>query len=83
MCYAFCELKIQPASKGASIALTVLPYVPSLLINLVHQFGSPTECVERLRDLKMARVQNMIIRFPSYDQKRQLNRFLTDVAPRL
>jgi alkanesulfonate monooxygenase SsuD/methylene tetrahydromethanopterin reductase-like flavin-dependent oxidoreductase (luciferase family) len=44
--------------------------------------GSPDEVVRRLRDFAAAGVDTLTIRFPSWDQRRQLRAFLEDVAPR-
>ena len=46
-------------------------------------YGAPAECAERLHAFEAAGVHTMIIRFPSYDQKGQLARFLSEVAPQL
>jgi alkanesulfonate monooxygenase SsuD/methylene tetrahydromethanopterin reductase-like flavin-dependent oxidoreductase (luciferase family) len=56
---------------------------PEWKVNVWTGYGSPTECIERLRALKSAGVQNLIIRFPSYDQKQQLTRFVAEVVPQL
>ena len=56
---------------------------PEWKVNVWTGHGSPSECAARLLEFKKAGVQNMIIRFSSYDQKQQLSRFITDVAPLL
>ena len=56
---------------------------PEWKVKVWTGFGSPAECADRLRAFGEAGVQTMIIRFPSYDQKAQLARFLAEVVPRL
>ncbi len=56
---------------------------PEWKVNVWTGYGAPAECAERLRAFDAAGVQTMIIRFPSYDQKGQLARFLSEVAPQL
>lgn len=45
--------------------------------------GSPEEIVRRLREYREAGVGTLTIRFPSWDQRSQLRRFVTEVAPAL
>lgn len=56
---------------------------PEWKVNVWTGYGSPEECVAKLRDFAGAGVQTLIVRFSSYDQKAQLRRFLAEVAPRL
>ena len=45
--------------------------------------GSPEECVKRVLDFRKVGVGTLTIRFPAWDQKRQLRMFLKEVAPAL
>jgi alkanesulfonate monooxygenase SsuD/methylene tetrahydromethanopterin reductase-like flavin-dependent oxidoreductase (luciferase family) len=56
---------------------------PEWRVNVWTAYGSPAECAERLRAFDAVGVQTLIVRFPSYDQNRQLSRFLAEVAPLL
>ena len=56
---------------------------PEWKVNVWTGYGAPEECVERMRAFTTAGVQTMIIRFTSYDQKAQLNRFITEIMPQL
>ena len=54
---------------------------PEWKVTVWTAYGTPAECAERMRAFDTAGVQTMIIRFPSYDQKEQLARFLSEVMP--
>ena len=56
---------------------------PEWKVNVWTACGAPAACAERMRAYKTAGAQTMIIRFTSYDQKAQLERFLAEVAPLL
>jgi alkanesulfonate monooxygenase SsuD/methylene tetrahydromethanopterin reductase-like flavin-dependent oxidoreductase (luciferase family) len=56
---------------------------PEPRVQLWTACGPPEECVTRMRAFAAAGVQNMILRFVSYDQPAQLRRFLNEVAPHL
>ena len=49
----------------------------------VHRYKTFASCAERMRAFGEAGAQTMIVRFTSYDQKRQLARFLDEVVPLL
>ena len=44
-------------------------------------FGAPEQVVERIREYAVAGAGTIIVRFASFDQESQLNRFLGEVAP--
>ena len=54
---------------------------PEWKVNVWTACGSPEYCAERIREYQAVNAQTMIIRFASYDQKPQLERFLKGVAP--
>ena len=56
---------------------------PEWKVNVWTGYGAPAECAERLRAFNAAGVQTLTIRFPSYDQKGQLARFLAEVVQQL
>ena len=56
---------------------------PEWKVNVWTACGAPAECAERIRAFETAGAQTMIIRFASYSQKAQLERFLAEVAPLL
>ena len=56
---------------------------PKWKVNVWTACGAPEACAERIRAFRAVNAQTMILRFAAYDQKAQLNRFLTDVAPLL
>ena len=56
---------------------------PDAQVNVWAAYGSPAECVDRIREFRAAGVQHMIVRFLSYDQRPQLRCFLAEVAPHL
>ena len=56
---------------------------PEWKVNVWTACGSPAYCAGRIRKYQAAGAQTMIIRFASYDQKPQVDRFLKDVAPLL
>ncbi len=45
--------------------------------------GSADDVARRIRDFRAAGVDTLTIRFPSWDQRGQLRRFLSEVAPKL
>jgi alkanesulfonate monooxygenase SsuD/methylene tetrahydromethanopterin reductase-like flavin-dependent oxidoreductase (luciferase family) len=45
--------------------------------------GSPADVIRRIRDFREAGVDTLTIRFPSWDQRGQLRRFVEEVAPAL
>ena len=54
---------------------------PEWKVNVWTGYGAPEQCASRIRALRDAGVETMIIRFASYDQKAQLARFIKEVAP--
>ena len=46
-------------------------------------YGAPATCAEKIREFADAGVQTMIIRFTSYSQMAQLQRFIEEVVPLL
>ena len=54
---------------------------PEWKVNVWTACGSPEYCAERIREFQAVNAETMIIRFASYDQKTQLDRFLKDVVP--
>lgn len=56
---------------------------PEWKVNVWTAYGAPEECAERIRAFEKAGAQTMIVRFGSYDQKGQLDRFINEVAPLL
>jgi len=56
---------------------------PESKVNLWTAYGPPDECMAKMREYAAAGVQTMVVRFPSYDQRTQLRRFIAEVAPRL
>jgi len=56
---------------------------PQWKVNVWTAVGAPVECADRIKAFEAAGAQTMIIRFTSYDQKAQLDRFIAEVAPRL
>ncbi|MCH9672465.1 MAG: LLM class flavin-dependent oxidoreductase [Gammaproteobacteria bacterium] len=56
---------------------------PQWKVNVWTGYGSPEECVERVRAFQSVGAHTMVVRFTSYDQKRQLARFLSEVAPHI
>ena len=54
---------------------------PEWKVNVWTAYGTPAECARRMQAFNTAGVQTMIIRFPSYDQKSQLTRFLSELMP--
>ena len=56
---------------------------PEWKVNIWTACGAPAVCAERMKAYKAAGAQTMIIRFTSYDQKAQLERFLAEVVPLL
>lgn len=56
---------------------------PEWKVNVWTACGPAGYCAERIQEFVGAEVQNLIIRFTSYDQRKQLQRFLNDVAPDL
>lgn len=56
---------------------------PEWKVNVWTSYGAPEECADRLRAYADVGVETLVLRFTSYDQKRQLDRFLSEVAPLL
>ena len=56
---------------------------PEWKVNVWTACGGPEYCAERIQEFKAAGAQTTIIRFASYDQQRQMDRFLKEVAPLL
>lgn len=56
---------------------------PESKVNVWTACGPPAECAERIRAFVRVGAQTMIIRFASYSQQTQLDRFLAEVAPLL
>ena len=56
---------------------------PREFLELWVAHGSPQECLEKLRSFAAAGATEITIRFPSWDQKKQIERFLREVAPHL
>jgi len=52
-------------------------------VNLWTAYGSPGDCIAKMREYAAAGVQTLIIRFLSYNQGAQLRRCIDDVVPRL
>lgn len=52
-------------------------------IRLWTAYGTPDECAAGVRRYVEAGVQNLLLRFASYDQMTQLRRFIDEVYPRI
>jgi alkanesulfonate monooxygenase SsuD/methylene tetrahydromethanopterin reductase-like flavin-dependent oxidoreductase (luciferase family) len=52
-------------------------------VKLWTAYGPADECIRKLREYAAVGVQTMVLRFLSYDQPAQLQRFLDEVAPHL
>lgn len=52
-------------------------------VRLWTAYGTPDECAAGVRRYLEAGVQNLLLRFASYDQLTQLRRFVDDIYPRI
>lgn len=52
-------------------------------VRLWTAYGTPQQCAEMVRRYLEGGVQNLLLRFPTYDQMTQLKRFIDKVYPRV